>query len=255
MSEYRIENLCIERGEKVLCANLSLEFKLGQCWGILGANGAGKTTLLHTMAGLYTPRAGRRLVQNTELDQLNHIERAKRLGLLFQHNPNPFPSSVEETALQGRHPHLNPWQWETDHDKAQAIAALRRVELEGLKDRQVDSLSGGERQRLAIATLLTQNPTTLLLDEPINHLDLHHQIKALGLFANMAREQQHLVIMSMHDINLAQRFCDHMLLMFAGGKVIYGETAKVMTKQNLTQLYCHSMLQIEGPHGPLYVPE
>jgi len=135
------------------------------------------------------------------------------------------------------------------------VAALRTVDLEDLAARDVTTLSGGEYQRLQIATLLTQNPTLSLLDEPINHLDLHHQISILKtLTAELAARAQ-AVIMVLHDINLAARFCDHLLLLFGSGQSCQDAPATVLNGENLQKLYGHPLQRLEVNGRNVFLPE
>jgi iron complex transport system ATP-binding protein len=135
-----------------------------------------------------------------------------------------FGSTVLETALTGRHPHLGRWDWESTRDAELARGALRAVGLAGMEERQIHTLSGGERQRLAIATLLTQAAPLYLLDEPLSHLDLNHQMAVLELFAGTARDCGAGVIMVLHDPALAHRFCDRALLVYGDGQTRLGRS-------------------------------
>ena len=254
MARLQLEQLTILRGEKILCRELNISLQGGQCWGILGANGAGKTTLLHSLAGLYPLNRGTILLDGLEIERYSRRLMAQKLGLLFQAHESNFPATVLETVLQGRHPHIPAWKWEAAEDLNKSLHALRLVELEAMQQRMATALSGGEQQRLAIATLLNQDAETYLLDEPTNHLDLHQQIKILDLFTQQVKEQDRLCVMALHDINLAQRYCDHFILMLEGGECLTGSAKEVLNVENLTRLYGHPMLVVEGPHGPLFVP-
>ena len=154
----------------------------------------------------------------------------------------------------GRHPHLSVWQQEQAGDVAIVQSALHAVELERLAQRRIDTLSGGERRRLALATLFVQQPDIWLLDEPTNHLDLRYQIRVLELITGLAHDQGKVVLMSLHDINLAVRFCDSLLLLFPDGGVEYGQALSVLTVANLQRLYRHPVAVVSGPDGPLFIP-
>jgi iron complex transport system ATP-binding protein len=247
MTLLTAETLRVEIAGKRIGGDLSLAVEPGQCWAVLGANGAGKTTLLHTLAGLRAPAAGCIRLDGRPLAQMPARDAARRLGILLQETSDPFPATVLETALIGRHPHLGPWQWEGERDRAAARAALAEVELEGLEGRQVETLSGGERRRLALATLLVQDPAVYLLDEPTNHLDLHHQIRLLGRLRERARAGEGALVMALHDVNLAARFCDHALLLFADGEVLQGPADELLQPGHLTCLYHHPIELVE--HG------
>ncbi len=248
------QKLEVDIAGKSVCRNLDLQIQSGECWGLLGGNGIGKTTLLHTLAGLHTPTAGAVLLRGTPLNTLGRRQIARNLGLLLQDSEDPFASSALETALIGRHPHLERWGWEGPSDRALARNALAALDLGGMEGRLTSTLSGGERRRLAIATLLTQDPVIALLDEPTNHLDLHHERLVLQLLRERTRARDGAQLMVLHDINLALEFCDHLLLLFGNGQALLGPASEIASTANLERLYHHPLTKIEGPRGPLFVP-
>jgi len=246
--------LHVEIGGKQVCNNLNLEIHAGQRWALLGINGVGKTTLLHTLAGLREPAAGELLLNGQPIKAQPRRQVAQQLGLLLQDEGDAFPGTVLETALSGRHPHLGRWQWESATDITLAEQALAQVGLAGLETRQIGTLSGGERRRLSLATLLCQEPRLFLLDEPINHLDPHQQIALLELLAAQTQDDTRGLLMILHDVNLASRFCDQTLLLFGNGETRHGTTASVLTSENLERLYGHPVITLAGPDGPVYLP-
>src|SRR6266700_7466603 len=191
-----------------VCSDLELAVKPGECLAILGRNGAGKTTLLHTLAGLRAAGAGVIELDGRPLANLTPRDVARLRGVLPQDDSDAFPATVLETVLVGRHPHLSRWQWEGADDIRIAREALAAADMEGTEERDVRTLSGGERRRAALAALLTQQPRLFLLDEPSSHLDLAHQLAVLRRLTTLAREQRSALIMVLHDLNLARRFCD-----------------------------------------------
>ncbi|EKF75507.1 ABC transporter ATP-binding protein [Alcanivorax hongdengensis A-11-3] len=232
---------------------LDLTIEPGQRWGILGPNGAGKTTLLHTLAGLRSPRAGQVLLDGRALPALSHRRLARQRAVVFQERQDSFPATVMETALIGRHPYLSPWQWEGREDHRRALAALEALGLTPLRDRLVSTLSGGERQRVALATALTQAPSLWLVDEPTNHLDLHHQVAVMALLAEQA-DRGAAVVMCLHDLNLAARWCDHLLLLYPDGELCFGPAADMLVPSALEALYGQRLAvgQVDG--APVFVP-
>ena len=253
MSTLGLNDLDVRIGTVEVCRGLTLELAPGQCWAVLGRNGSGKTTLLHTLAGVRTPQRGEVRLDGAPLHTLARRHIAQHLGLLPQDSHDPFPATVLETALLGRHPHGSPWGWETAQDVQLAQQALQRVGLDGWDGRDVATLSGGERRRLALATLLAQDPDILLLDEPTNHLDLHHQIELTALFARMARELGKTVVMVLHDVNLAARCADHALLLHGAGEVTAGPCAQILKTSQLERLYHHMLRQV-GDDPPAWLP-
>ncbi|WP_386078330.1 ABC transporter ATP-binding protein [Vreelandella sp. F11] len=253
MSVLSTRDLVIDVPGRVSGTPLNLTVKPGQVWGVLGPNGAGKTTLLHTLAGLHASRAGQVKLNDHLMGQLRRRYIAQRLGVVFQDRQDGFPATVLETALIGRHPYLSPWQMEGAEDYARAEAALERLDVAHLRDRLVSTLSGGERQRAAIATVLTQAPNVWLADEPTNHLDLHHQSAVMTLMAEQAAEGK-AVIMCLHDLNLAARWCDHILLLYPDGEACWGPRDSMLVPTALESLYRQRLAVVEVDGAPVFVP-
>jgi iron complex transport system ATP-binding protein len=219
-----------------VCRELDFSVVPGQCWAILGRNGAGKTTLLHTLAGLRAPTAGTIALNGRPLAALSAREVARTRGLLTQDDSDAFGATVLETAMIGRHPYLSRWQWESVEDLRIAREALALMDIADAEQRDVRTLSGGERRRVALAALLTQRPRLFLLDEPSSHLDLAHQLAVLRRLTTLAREQRSALIMVLHDVNLARRFCDH-VLMLDQGTAIAGPASELLTAERLSKIY------------------
>ena len=233
--------LHLSKGGRTLCSGLDVCIRPGERWCILGRNGSGKTTLLHALAGIEQPQAGQVLLQEKPIEAWPRQDLAQQLGLLPQDHNDAFPARVLPTVLMGRHPHLGRWQWEGPDDIARAQQALARVGLHGFEERELDSLSGGERRRVGMATLLTQDPDFLLLDEPTNHLDLHHQIHLLALLTQQDPEKQKAVVMVLHDLTLASRFCDHFVLLFENEAPLVGDAETVLQQDKLERLLGHPL--------------
>ncbi len=220
---------------------------------MLGPNGAGKTTLLHTLAGLRAPRSGEVRLGDTPLASIKRRTVSRHLGLVFQERHDEFPATVLETALIGRHPWLSPWQMESGEDLVIAERALERLDVGHLSDRWVSTLSGGERQRVAIATVLAQNPDIWLLDEPSNHLDLRHQVAVMALLKAQAGAGR-AIFMCLHDLNLAARWCSHLLLLFPDGGACWGTADTMLVPSSLERLYSQKLLTVEVDGAPVFVP-
>jgi iron complex transport system ATP-binding protein len=234
-----------------VCRSLDLAVLPGECWAILGRNGAGKTTLLHTLAGLRRADAGSIELAGRPLASTARREIARLRGVLLQDDSDPFPATVLETVLVGRHPHLSRWQWESAEDMRIARHALAAADMAGMEARDVRTLSGGERRRVALAALLTQQPRLFLLDEPSSHLDLAHQLALLDRLAAAVRAADKALIMVVHDINLAARYCDHALLL-ADGDAHAGSAHELLTAERLSEVYRVPLTALLTPRGTFF---
>ncbi|NOQ49054.1 MAG: ATP-binding cassette domain-containing protein [Nitrosomonadaceae bacterium] len=233
------KNLTLQYPGKLLCRDLNLTINSGECWAVLGQNGCGKTTLIHVLGGLRSADG----VSTNSVTVAGKApltwprrELARKLGIMLQEEPGEFWGNVSEYVLLGRYPHVkNLFGWESvDHDIA--IQAMQRMELTNFSQRSLDTLSGGERQRVRIALLLAQSPQCYLLDEPLQHLDLRHQLFAMMLFKELATQGSTVMIV-LHDIAWVSRYCDHVLMLFENGHVLAGSVEELLTRDNLEELY------------------
>jgi len=245
--------LTVEIAGKQVCCDLNFALAGGECVAVMGGNGVGKTTLLLTLAGLRAPVAGDVLLDGVPIVGQPRRRVAQRLGMLMQQPEDSLPATVLETALIGRHPHLDFWRWESHADVAIARRELRNVGLEGLEQRVQTALSGGERRRLDIATVLVQDPQVFLLDEPAHQLDLQHQIGLLSLLKRLSMEQGRTVLMSLHDINLAARFCDRTLMLFGAGETSFDTVERALNPETLSRLYHTPVKALPWAGGRVFV--
>lgn len=248
------QGLAVSIGECQVCADLNLSLRPGERLAILGRNGAGKSTLLSVLAGLRAVNAGAVTIGGKTYAELGPREAARRRGWLPQRHNDAFASTVLETALTGRHPHLGRWDWESKKDAEIARGALKAVGLAELEARDVQTLSGGERQRLAIATLLAQAAPLYLLDEPLAHLDLNHQIAVLDLFAGAAQDCGAGLIMVLHEPGLADRYCDRALLLYGDGRHDIGPCRDILNAERLAILYGHPLKEVESDGRRWFIP-
>ena len=254
MSLLEAKSLTISIAGTPVCNELNVKIQRGECWGILGSNGAGKTTLLHTFAGLRPTDEGQIYFSDKLLSEWPRKLLSQKLALLLQDSNDIFPSTVLDTVMIGRHPHLKFWEVESQSDFELARKALADVSLEDAQDRQVNTLSGGERRRLAIATLLVQNPELFLLDEPTNHLDMRYQITLLEMLVRRADVRDGALCMVLHDANLATRYCSHIMLMISPDDIVSGRVDEILTDENLARLYQFPIKEIETNEGRIFLP-
>ncbi|MGB5102484.1 MAG: ABC transporter ATP-binding protein [Steroidobacteraceae bacterium] len=239
-------------GRELLCG-LTTEFRPGSVVAVLGRNGAGKSTLLSVLAGLRAPAAGEVRLHGRPLGEWTRREFALHVGLLPQASEDPFPGTVLETALVGRHPHIDFWQWEGEEDLEAARRCLGLMDLAGLEGRDVATLSGGERRRLALAAVLAQEPQTYLLDEPVQQLDPQHELQVLGHFRALA-DAGRTVVMSLHDAGVAARYADEALLLFGDGRWLHGAAVDVLNETTIAVLYGVPVRELAWEGGRTFVP-
>ena len=213
--------------------NISLSVGEGVLTGILGPNGAGKSTLLRLMAGLLKPREGEVFFRERPLESIPVRERAREIAFVPQSQHFTFPLSVMEIVEMGRHPHLGRFQPLGGEDRDICRRALKLCDALDFEDRSYDELSGGEKQRVLLASALAQTPRVLLLDEPTLSLDLSHQILLFGIIRKLHREEGLSVVVATHELNLAGRFLDRLLLMREGRVEADGTPGKVLTPANI----------------------
>jgi len=254
MTVLQSKSLSVSIGSKPICTDLDYDLNPGECWGLLGSNGIGKTTLLHVLAGLREPDKGKIFLDDQEISNYQKKNLARKTGVLFQDSEDTFPSTVIETVLTGRHPHIPFWSFESSDDFRISKETLEKVALTEMVDRQVSTLSGGERRRLAIATLMVQDPEIWLLDEPTNHLDLRYQMILLGMIVHHAAETERGMLMVLHDVNLVLRFCTHAMLMIDHQSILCGSVQEVITLENLQRLYQHPFRLMVDDGARLFYP-
>ncbi|NPT60565.1 ABC transporter ATP-binding protein [Paraburkholderia elongata] len=251
-SALSAQRLTLRAGMRTLLDAFTHTFYAGEIWCIAGPNGAGKTTLLSTLAGLAPPSAGHVELDGVRLADWQPLPLAQRRALMPQSAADAFSASVLDIVMLNRFPHLTGWGWEGEADRAAAHAALDRLGLAPFAGRDVLSLSGGERQRVALAAVLCQEAPLLLLDEPLSHLDLHHQIDCLEALTAWTREPRRTVMFSCHDLNLARRFATHALLLDGNGGAYAGPVHDVLTPTLTSRAFGYPLILIrDGEHEAL----
>jgi len=250
-----VENIHSYYDKSHVLEGVSLTVNPGELVTLLGRNGAGKTTLLHSIMGLRAIDQGNILFDGQSISDIPQRELATKLGILFQQGIESMPATVFETVMLGRHPHIQSLLRDEPKDIEIASSALAAFDLDKLSNRSVDTLSGGELQRLALAMLVAQTPQVFLLDEPSNHLDIAFQVKLLSVLKEKIQEKSASLIMATHDINLAMRFCDNIILMLEGGECLVGERDEILTEKNLSQAYGCSISTAFNGERKLFYPE
>lgn len=235
---------------------LDLEFAPGRITMVIGANACGKSTLLSTLARVLPPQEGQVELDDADIAGLSRRTFARSVGLLPQHPSAPDGLTVAELVSRGRHPHRGVFQRWSATDTARVDDAMARTGVSALAERPVGDLSGGQRQRVWIAMALAQEPRVLLLDEPTTFLDLSHQIEVLDLLRELNRSDGTTIVAVLHELNLAARYADDLIVMCDGRVVAHGAPSEVLTAEVVAAAFDLEALVIPDPltHTPLVIP-
>lgn len=228
---------------------LHLSVDEGELCCVLGRNGCGKTTLLRCLLGLVSPKEGQVKLMGRDAAELTPIERARLMSYVPQTPKTTFDFTVLEVVLMARYAHTGALGITTNRDRDIADAALDMTATQALEERTLDELSAGEAQRVMIARALAQQPRLLLLDEPTSHLDLDHQVRIHRMMQRLAHEWPMAVLCVSHDINLAARFADRLVLMRDGKVVAQGSPKEVLEKALLQTVFGVSVELVETGSG------
>lgn len=221
------------RSRRKILDDIKFDVSNGECVAILGNNGAGKSTMLKCLNKIISPQKGRVVIDDVDILKLNRLEIAKNTAYVAQKNEGN-QITVFDAILLGRKPYIKLAPKKEDFDIVETIIAA--LNLETLSLRYIDELSGGELQKVMIARALAQEPKVLLLDEPTSSLDLKNQLEVLKLIQNITKEKQIAVVIVIHDLNMALRYCDRFLFLKDNAIYCYGDV-DVMTSENIGAVY------------------
>lgn len=250
------QNLTLGYGDRIIVDGLDLEIPTGVITTVIGPNGCGKSTLLRALGRLLKPKEGSVVLDGKSIGSMKTKDVARILGMLPQTPVAPEGLTVADLVSRGRHPHQS-WirQWSAD-DEGEVAEALELTGVTDLADRPVDQLSGGQRQRAWISMALAQGTDILLLDEPTTYLDLAHSMEVLDLVDRLHEELGRTVVMVLHDLNLAVRYSDHLIVMRDGAVVASGVPKDVISAELLLDVFGLDAAVIDDPVSdrPLIVP-
>ncbi|MEC2077378.1 ABC transporter ATP-binding protein [Metabacillus fastidiosus] len=230
-----VEDISKKYGQKNVISNVSLKINKGKITSFIGANGAGKSTLLSMISRLIARDGGKVSIDGREITEYNSNELAKKISILRQSNNVNLRLTVKELVSFGRFPYSQGRL--TREDKKQVKEAIEYMELEDLQDKYIDELSGGQLQRAYIAMVIAQNTEYILLDEPLNNLDMKHSVQIMKVLRRLADELGKTVIIVIHDINFASCYSDYIVAMKNGKIVKDGPTDEVITNNVLKEVY------------------
>jgi iron complex transport system ATP-binding protein len=256
MSRLRAEGLTLGYDDQAIVANLNVDILDGRMTAIVGANACGKSTLLRGLARLLRPRDGAVYLDGKALTDRSTLDVAKVLGLLPQAPIAPDGITVADLVARGRYPHQGWFRRWTEHDHDIVARALDATGTADLINRPLRQLSGGQRQRVWVAMALAQDTDLLLLDEPTTYLDINHQVELLRLLKTLNTESGKTIVVVLHDLNLASRYCDHLIAMADGTIAAEGTPIGVVTAELVQKVFGLSCVVVPDPIAgtPMVVP-
>ena len=214
---------------------VGLKLNKGEILSIVGPNGAGKTTLLKCIVQIVKPDNGAILIDGKDASRMKRLDLARSIGYVPQSSPSKFPITVFDAVLMGRRPYI---AWKPSQKDLEVVAALlRSMGLEDMALRDYDQLSGGQKQKVLLARAFAQDTDYLLLDEPTSNLDLRHQMEVMEMISGMVKRKGAAAMLAMHDLNLASRFSDTIVMLNAGKIFCTGEPSQVITVENIKSVY------------------
>lgn len=234
----RLEDVSVGYGKTKVVENISFEVKDNENLCIIGPNGCGKTTLLRGICNVL-PYEGSIEIDGTPVCDMKQSELAVKIAMMSQTSGLYFSYSVFDTVMMGRYLHIKDgvFRIPSDEDKQKVLECLEQVDLMKVKDKEITKLSGGQLQRVFLARTLVQEPQVILLDEPTNHLDLKYQIELIEYLREWSKQDNHCVVGVLHDINLAMRLSDNLLVLKDGRTAAYGEASQILTGELLKRTY------------------
>ncbi|CEG11737.1 ABC transporter related protein [groundwater metagenome] len=235
----KIENLCVGYKNINILNDITFSIGMGEMVGIIGPNGAGKSTLLKAITSVLQPKKGVVLLNKKDIGKIDRKEIARTMAVVPQNTLISPMFTVYDMVSMGRYPHIK--DRFSPFDGAEDIKivndSMKMVGVEHLSEKTLDAVSGGERQMAVIARALAQQPKILILDEPTSNLDINHQIKILKLVKNISRDKNISVIIVIHDLNTAARFCDKLILLHNKKILAIGTPEEVLTIENIMKAY------------------
>ncbi|NHN49702.1 ATP-binding cassette domain-containing protein [Halostella sp. JP-L12] len=248
-----VECVTVSLGGTEVLTDVSASVDRGSFVGLVGPNGAGKTTLLRTISGAISPDSGRVLIDGEDVHRLSSKAASRRVAVVPQETHLAFSFDVETAVAMGRHPYRSRFGRATDADRAAVERAMERTGVGRFADRSVEAVSGGERQRVLLARALAQDTPVLLLDEPTASLDVNHQVETLELVSDLVADGK-TAVAAIHDLNLAARYCDELVMLADGGVLAHGTPAEVLSEANLADAFdADAVVTRDGVTGSLSV--
>ena len=250
--DLELDDVTVAYGGTVAVENVSFSVSPGRVVALLGPNGSGKSTLIKTIATILPLRSGKIAIDGSDIFKMDPIDLASRIGYVPQQYTFTLYSTVFETVLLGRRPYI---KWTVSEEELSKVQeALSAVGMEGSAGKYMDRLSGGERQKVFIARALAQDPALYLFDEPTSALDIRHQLSVMETLRDLTATRRAAVVVAVHDLNLAYRYADQIVLLDSGKLVAQGKPPDVLTPARIRTVYGVDIRIVENDAGKFLLP-
>ncbi len=250
--KLKVKNIEFGYNSTPVLEDVSMELDRSEIVGIVGPNGAGKSTLIRCIDRILTPGGGSILLDGTDISKMTRMEIAKEMGYVPQTTTRVFPATVFDTVLMGRRPHLGWKSSEEDVDKV--IEVLELLGIMEFAMRDFNEISGGQQQKVLIARALAQEADILLLDEPTSNLDIRHQLEVMDIMKGIVQNKGISAIVAIHDLNLASRYTDRLLMLNGGRIFAAGAPESVLTVENIRRAYGVEARVLSDGERPYIIP-
>ena len=249
----KIQDINFSYDQNTVLHSISMNVSPGEFIGVIGPNGSGKSTLLKLLGGVLKPDSGQ--LHFKEINYLDYKQKqlAQSITWVPQEHPMAFNFKVSEIVLMGRHPYLSAFTFEGEDDMEIAHSAMESTQTLQFAQRDFNEISGGEKQRVVIAAAIAQEPELMILDEPTSALDIKYQIQILNILKQLNENQQTTIILALHDLHLASKFCTRLILLDEGKIFKDGKTEDVLQKEPIEKVYGVKIQVIHDQNGNIII--
>ena len=252
-SILQVQDINFSYDQDTVLHSISMDVSPGEFIGVIGPNGSGKSTLLKLLGGVLKPDSGQLHFKETNYLDYKQKQLAQSITWVPQEHPMAFNFKVSEIVLMGRHPYLSAFTFEGDGDVKIAHSAMERTQTLQFAQRNFNEISGGEKQRVVIAGAIAQEPELMILDEPTPALDIKYQIQILNILKQLNENQQTTIVLAMHDLHLASKFCTRLILLDEGRIFKDGTTEDVLHKEPIEKVYGVKVHVIHDQNGNIII--
>ena len=249
----QIRDTTFSYDQKPVLHSISMDVQPGEFVGVIGPNGSGKSTILKLLGGVLSAGPGNLLFKGVDYLNQNRKHLARSITWVPQEHSMAFPFKVSEIVLMGRHPYLSAFTFEGEEDIEIAHSAMERTQTLQFAQRGFNEISGGEKQRVVIAGAIAQEPEVMILDEPTSALDIKYQIQILSILKRLNESKKTTVILAMHDLHLASKFCTRLILLEEGKIFKDGKTEEVLQKEHIEKVYGVKVHLIHDQDGNIMI--